>query len=65
MSCYECKWGPQPCEKWNVEGHTMLCQESKPYVIPEKSDYKPVIDLFSIGKTFEEEWNNYIKEGKL
>ena len=31
MSCYDCIHGPVPCERWEVEGHTMLCQVSKPY----------------------------------
>ena len=33
MSCYECKYGPTPCERYSVEGHTMLCQVSKDYTI--------------------------------
>ena len=32
MSCYECIHGPNPCEKWTVEGHTMLCQETKDFL---------------------------------
>lgn len=31
MSCYDCIHGPNPCERWEVEGHRMLCQESKDY----------------------------------
>lgn len=30
MSCFECIHGPRPCNRWTVEGHTLLCQESKP-----------------------------------
>lgn len=29
MSCDLCIHGPRPCKRWNVEGHTLLCQETK------------------------------------
>ncbi len=30
MSCFECIHGPKPCNRWDVEGHTLLCMEPKP-----------------------------------
>ncbi len=51
MSCYDCIHGPVPCERWEVEGHTMLCQESIDYTAnstpapPAPVDTKEIIEL--------------------
>lgn len=64
MSCYECKWGPTPCKKWNVEGHTLLCQESKDYSIDYSWNEKMYQEYLESNILWEKTMNDTLEEIK-